>query len=124
MNHHGGSHGPIQLVSFSTVEGPAVQSGRRLSELAEAMDVVHQFRKGQLVRWKPGLQNRAAPAYHEVAVVRQVLAVPLFDQCEQAKCSGTPLFAEPLTVVLAILGSDGEFLEYHYDARRFEPVED
>jgi hypothetical protein len=34
-----------------------------------------------------------------------------------------PLFSRALTVVLAILDADGDFLEFRYDGRRFEPLE-
>jgi hypothetical protein len=34
-----------------------------------------------------------------------------------------PYFGKPLNLVLAILDSDGDFLEFRYDGRRFEPAE-
>lgn len=116
-------HKAIQLLPGGAKEGPAAEQARRLAELADAMDTPHALHKGQFVRWKPGLKNRAAPAYNEVAVVREVLAAPEFDACEQASCAGSPYFGEPLTLVLAILDPDGDLLEFRYDGRRFEPAQ-
>jgi hypothetical protein len=76
------THKAVQLLPSDAHDGPAAERGRRLTELANAIDKPHTFRKGQLVRWKAGLRNRAAPAYTEVAVVREVLATPVFDECE------------------------------------------
>jgi hypothetical protein len=113
----------IQLLPSDADGDPAAEHGRRLTELANAMDTPHTFRKGQLVRWKAGLKNRTTPAYNEVAVVREVLATPVFDACEDARCAACPQFGEPLTLVLAFLDTDGDFLELRYDGRRFEPAE-
>lgn len=123
MNHPVERHKSIQLLAGGADEGPAAERKRRLLELANAIDARHTFRKDQLVRWKAGLKNRASPAYNEVAVVREVLSPPVFDTCEQAGCAGSPYFGEPLTLVLAILDADGDFLEFRYDGRRFEPAE-
>ena len=123
MDHPMTMHKAIQLLPGDAKEGPAAEQARRLAELANAMDTPHTFHKGQFVRWKPGLRNRATPAHNEVAVVREVLTTPVFDACEQASCAGSPYFGEPLTLVLAILDADGDFLEFRYDGRRFEPVE-
>ncbi|HEX7389468.1 MAG TPA: hypothetical protein VF286_05115 [Acidiphilium sp.] len=123
MDHPVERHKGIQLVSGDASEKPAMEQAMRLAELAETFDELHDFRKGQFVRWKPGLRNKAVPAYNEIAIVREVLIIPVFDTCEQARCAGSPYFGEPLTLVLAILDPDGDFLEFRYDARRFEPVE-
>lgn len=121
MTHR--KHKPIKMISGGEQECLAVERGRRLIELATAMDTTHAFHKGQLVRWKNGLRNRAQPEYNEFAVVREILAEPVFDECEHGLCSGTPYFGEPLTLVLAVLDDDGDFMEFRYDARRFEPAE-
>lgn len=123
MDHSASSHQAVQLLPGNAGEATNAQRARRLAELSERMDVSHNFHKGQVVRWKPGLRNKSTPANNEVAIVREVLAIPVFDTCEQALCAGSPYFGEPLTLVLAILDSDGDFLEYRYDGRRFEPGE-
>jgi hypothetical protein len=90
-----------------------------LRGLAQRLDHFHQFRKGQLVKWKPGLKNRRFPADGEPAIVRDVLIVPVFDPAETSASS--QFFAEPLTLVIAIM-LDAEFSEYRVDGRRFEPI--
>jgi hypothetical protein len=85
------------------------------------MDKPEVFRKGQFVRWKAALKNRALPAYDEPAVIREVMAIPQYDTCEAARCTNSPFFGEPLTLVLAVVDSEGELFELRYDARRFEP---
>lgn len=120
MDHSAPKHKPIQLLASDADKEPAAERGQRLLELANTMDTSQPFHKHQLVRWKAGLKNRASPAYNEVAIVREVLAAPEYDTCEQGRCAGTPYFGEPLTLVLAILDGDGDFLEFRYDGRRFE----
>ena len=103
-------HKPVRLLSSKTDGDPSAEHVLRLAELANAMDKPRTFRKGQLVRWKAGLKNRAAPAYNEAVLVREILAVPVFDACEASSCAGSPYFGEPLTLVLALLGRDGDFV--------------
>jgi hypothetical protein len=112
----------VRLLPTGAEEGPAAEHIRRLTELAQTMDTPHTFRKGQLVRWKMGLKNRKMPAYNEPAIVREVMAAPVFDACESARCAGSPDFGEPLTLVLAIIDPDGYFVEFRFDGRRFEPI--
>lgn len=124
MAHPPPRNAMVQLLSENEAEEPTAQYQRRLIELAEGMDVVHTFCKGQIVKWKAGLRNRPMPAYNEIAVVREVLTEPVFEMCDHSKCAGSPLFREPLTLVLAMIDSDGDFIEFHYDGRRFEPAAD
>jgi hypothetical protein len=116
-------HRPVRLISSKSEKDPPAEHVQRLSELADAMDKPHIFHKGQLVRWKAGLKNRTAPADNEAALVREVLAFPVSDTCEAASCAGSPYFGEPLTLVLALLDHDGDFVELRYDGRRLEPVD-
>ena len=118
-----GRHKPVRLISRKSENDPPAEYVQRLSELADAMDRPHIFHKGQFVRWKAGLKNRAAPAYNEAVLVREILAAPVFDTCEASSCAGSAYFGEPLTLVLALLDHDGDFVELRYDGRRFEPVD-
>ena len=65
-----------------------------LAELANRLDQFHEFKKGQFVKWKAGLQNRKYPAFGEPAIVRAVLSQ-----------------------------LDGDFAEFRVDGRRFEPFD-
>lgn len=123
MAHFKDGNRMVRLVPTDAEREPTTEHKRRLTELVHAMDVKHTFRKGQFVRWKAGLRNRGMPAYNEPVVVRKVLVTPVLDMCETARCSGSPYFEEPLTLVLGIIDPDGDFVELHYDGRRFEPIE-
>src|SRR3974390_2795379 len=93
----------IRIIPSPSTEDPATEQARRLTGLSVALDKSHTFEKGQLVRWKAGLKNRSIPAYNEAAIIRAVLAAPVYDGCETARCAGSPYFAEPLSRVLGIV---------------------
>jgi hypothetical protein len=76
------------------------------------------FHPGQIVQWKTGMRNRSKPAYAEPVIVMEVLNPPVYDANEGKE--GSNLFREPLTLVLGLHDSDGDFLMFHYDGRRFE----
>lgn len=122
MAHTKDENGMVQLVS-ETEKTPTDERKRRLIEFVQALDIEHTFHKGQLVRWKQGFRNRKMPSYNEAVVVREILATPVFDMCDNVRCAGTPDFGEPLTLVLGLLDPDGDFVELHFDGRRFEPME-
>lgn len=101
-------------------ESPAELSRRKLKELAERLNPLNAFTKGQFVKWKPGLKNKRFPDYGEPAIVTDVLPNPVFDPSENS--AGSPYFQEPLTIVIGTFRDDDLF-EYHVDGRRFEPFE-
>jgi len=80
------------------------------------------FRPGQIVQWKSGMKNRLIPVYGEPAIVMEVLNPPIFDSSKEL--DGSNLYREPLSLVLGIQDADGDFLTFHYDARRFEVTAD
>jgi hypothetical protein len=77
-----------------------------------------QLKPGMLVQWKQGLKNRKRPRPNEPAVVIEILEKPFYDE---ENGSGTPYFREPMNLVLGMVDDDGEFIIFHYDARRFRP---
>ncbi|GEM_PF-734640 len=79
----------------------------------------HEFRPGQLVSWKAELRNRKFPAYGECGVVVSLLPEPVMDAGND---SGSPYFREPLDIVIGFIDGDGDFITYHFDSRRFAPV--
>ena len=99
-----------------------VGQAKQMLEIAyKAMKVSHNFRTGQFVRWKPGLKNKPLPAYGDAAVVIEVLTSPVFDRRGGAE-SESPLFREPLDLVLGLFTNNNEdFQILHFDSRRFEP---
>ncbi len=43
---------------------------------------------------------------------------------EDTRDSGSPYYREPLDLVLALLDDNSDLVLYHYDKRRFEPVDE
>ena len=98
----------------------ALERGEQLISLQHAFANAPAagFRSGQIVQWKSGMKNRTKPAYAELVIVMEVLNPPVFDTSKEM--SGSNLFREPLTLVLGLHDTDGDFLLFHYDGRRFE----
>ncbi|MDM8557835.1 hypothetical protein [Candidatus Parabeggiatoa sp. HSG14] len=78
----------------------------------------HNFKKGQLVKWKKGLCNRPLPMENQPAIVMEILENKLL-QSEQETAS--TYFREPLDIVLGLIDRDGTLITFHYDSGRFEP---
>ena len=110
----------IRLLEAADINSPTELHRYKLKELAERLDELHSFTKGQFVRWKAGLKNRKFPDYGEPAIVTAVLPSAIFDPSEAT--AGSPYFQEPLTFVLGTY-KDDEFLEFRLDSRRFEPFD-
>jgi hypothetical protein len=91
----------------------------KLKTCAANLRKPHPFVKGQLLQWKEGLKNKPTPAYGEPIIVVEVLKKPVFDE-EQKSASG-PYFREPLTLIAGVIYSNGDFMCFHFDGRRFEP---
>lgn len=75
----------------------------------------HIFEPLQLVQWKPYLKNRKTGGPF---VVVEVLDKPRVSTVDE---SGSSYFKEPLDIILGYVDTDGDFLTFHYDSRRFEP---
>jgi hypothetical protein len=90
----------------------------RLKACAQRFNRKADFAVGQLVQWKKGMRNKRSPAYGQPAIVIERLDAPVYDS---EKSAGSPYFHEPLTLVLGVIDKDGDFVGFHYDARRFEP---
>ena len=99
-----------------------IAQARQLLEIAfKTLKVAHNFRPGTFVRWKKGMKNRQRPAYGNPVIVMEVLSTPVFDKKPGVE-SGSPMFHEPLDLILGLFAKDDEdFLLLHYDSRRFEP---
>lgn len=91
------------------------QNPEALKETFQTFSEENTFEPGDLVEWKPGMQNRRTDGPF---IVVKVLDEPVFDN-EEHNSSGHPLFREPLDIVCGLIATDGEFLCFHYDSRRF-----
>jgi hypothetical protein len=89
-----------------------------LRKTYESLFEKHDFKKGQLVKWKKGLRNRRLPKENQPAIVMEVLGEALI-QNEQDM--GSTYFREPLDIVISLMDKDGTLITFHYDSRRFEP---
>ncbi len=110
----------IRLAVANETVAPQAAIAAKLKALAERLDAPNTFAKGQLIAWKPGLQNRKAPDYGEPVIVTAVLPEPIFDPSERSASS--PYFQEPLSLVIGMLRDD-DVIEFRVDGRRFEPFE-
>lgn len=91
----------------------------RLNNFLDRLQTQYVFKPGDLVQWKEGLRNKSRPRYGEPVIVVDLLPKALRDKAENG--SGSPYFQEPLQLVAADIDDDGDFVWWHYDARRFEP---
>lgn len=80
----------------------------------------HRFAPGTLAVWKPGLRNKKKPEYGEPVIVIEHMADPIYGGNDN---SGTPYFREPLDLAAGFVDSDGDFIQFYFDSRRFQPFE-
>lgn len=102
---------------------------RRLThydETNDALSTMYQryqepstFVVGDIVRWKKGMKNKKMPKNDMKCVVTKVMNPPIIGDLDNP---GSQFFREKLGCVLGFLDSDGDFMEYHFDASRFEKV--
>ncbi len=99
--------------SFAT--SPVYRS--ELTNLLESLLEDATFETGQLVEWKPGLQNKTFPHADSTGIVVEQISEPVFDT-EAGPSS--QYFREPLNLAVAVLvGDERQFAIYWYDSRRF-----
>ena len=92
-------------------------SKEKLQELYKSLTAAEpQLTPGQIVEWKPGLQNKRSTGPF---VVVEVLDPP---RKNSEDSTGSPYFCEPLDVILGSVADDGDFLCFHYDSRRMQLV--
>jgi len=90
-----------------------------LRERLEIFQATTCFQPGDLVQWKAGLKNKRLPEMDQLAVVVEMLPVPITDE---DKGSSGSYFLEPLDMKLGMIDEDGDFVIFHYDSRRFTKV--
>lgn len=90
----------------------------KLEKLHAALLEKFDFKVGDLVEWKPGLRNKST-AYRKPLIITKVYKEPII---ESEKDSGSAYFNLSIDLVCAEIVK-GDFIEYHYDSRRFQPYE-
>ena len=90
-----------------------------LKEMQRKLTEKHIFKPGQLVMWKDGLKHVRVPRYGEPIIVTQVLDKPVMSE---GNVPGSPYWGEKYDIVAGTM-LDGNFVEFHYDSRRFRPFE-
>lgn len=115
------SHRNLLLDDDDLLDSPLEGLAAALKLRFEGLNTPHRFKVGDIVRWKPGFQNRLFPRPDKIAIVLEVLSAPIFDS---EKDSSSTYFREPLDIVLGIFLDTGphrgDFLSWHFDSRRFE----
>ncbi len=91
----------------------------QLTDLYNKFDILNEFKKGQIVKWKKGLKNKRLPHEEQYAIVIEIFDKPIYGDFD----AGTPYFREPLDLALGFIGDNDDFIIFHYDKRRFEPFD-
>jgi hypothetical protein len=92
---------------------------QKLIEVYQKLLEPHEFKVGDLVKWKQGLKSKKLPYMNQPAVVIQLLEKPLINRLDEE--AGSPYYREPLDIILGVFDDEDEFLMFYYDKRRFEP---
>lgn len=118
----GDTPSPNLLIDDEPLDSPIDNLAEILRSRYLALQTPHPFKPGDLVTWKPGMQNKLKPGYGQPAVVLEVLQTPIFDGEKEA---GSAYFREPLDLVLGLIydegGRRGDFVVWYFDSRRFQP---
>ena len=86
-----------------------------LKQALETFNQKNTFKPGDIVEWKPGMKHKRSDGPF---VVVEVLDEPVVDAIGDP---GLAYFREPLDLVLgSFIG--GDFVTFHYDSRRMQPV--
>ena len=86
-----------------------------LKQAFETFNQKNTFKPGDIVEWKPGMKHKRSEGPF---IVVEVLDEPIVDAVAEA---GSAYFREPLDIVLGSFIS-GDFVLFHYDSRRMQPV--
>lgn len=95
-----------------------IATPERLTQCYSILNESYNFSKGDIVKWKPLLNDRRLPLENEPAIVVEVLDKPVFDTGNDA---GSTYFNTPYDIILGVIGEDGDFLTFYYNSKRFMP---
>ena len=86
-----------------------------LKQAFETFNQKNTFKPGDIVEWKPGMKHKRTEGPF---IVVEVLDEPIVDTVAEA---GSAYFREPLDLILGCF-LNGDFVTFHYDSRRMQPV--
>lgn len=92
----------------------------QLKEYFASINQRHDFAVGDLVTWKPGMSFKKRPRVGQAAIVAQILESPIE---RPDKEYGGAYATESLDMVIGVIDSEGDYLEYFADSRRFQPFD-
>lgn len=101
---------------------------RPLPEENAALAVKHDFKPGDIVRWKNGLKIHAKPPVGAPMIVLRISTVEEFERLAMAGGSsaytntGSPHFGDVETLVVLFQDGDGEALTFWVPPNRVEPI--
>lgn len=91
-----------------------------LRALYASWNTRHDFKPGDIVKLKPGMQGfRAVPGYDEPCVVMELIDPIPYPNA----LPNNPYFGAILDIVIGFIASDGDLLFLHCDQRQLEPFE-
>jgi hypothetical protein len=109
----------LKDISSETTARASGAYAELLQELHHKFKQEHEFKEGELIRWKSGLKNKRRPEDGEPCIVIEVLKETIQNSPESG--AGSAYFREPLDLLIGIVDDDKELSIYHVDSRRFEP---
>lgn len=91
-----------------------------LLELADRFMQKHEYREGDVVKWKPGLQMMSLPAVNQPAVVLELLDEPVIDHEAEL---GDPARSIRCDMMIGFMVDDQRMVTTLADSRRFDPFD-
>lgn len=89
-----------------------------LNYCAEEIQTKYEFKKGDLIEWKPKLNNKRWPKKNQPAIVLEVLEEPIIDSSKE---SSSPYYREPLDLIIGFIFDDGVFISFYVNSKRYRP---
>lgn len=93
----------------------------KLRSARERLQTPSRLAAGDIVCWKEGLRNGAHPGFHEFGIVTEVLETPVVLTNAEP---GSAHFHEKLDIRVMVFPHPDYGVEYLYDSRRMEKVDD
>ena len=90
----------------------------KTKKLAASLNDKQKFEVGDVVVWKDGLKNKKVPGHYEPVVVTRVYDNAVLSDTKENR--GSVYFNEPLDMACGLIDRYDDFVEFHFDSRRFQ----